>query len=106
MATETQTEKENPEMDSLLPAQKMQDMTKGFEVEGILVPISWSGKNQVKETAMYSAGEKEYLIDSGNKKGQELNKLYGNRLKIRGTLTEKETVPHKLLVESYEVLDF
>ncbi|MBU2510167.1 hypothetical protein KJ966_02475 [bacterium] len=79
---------------------------KEIEIDGIVVPNSWSPRNRVITIAVNTAGEHEYLIDSCNKKGKELKKLLGKRVKIKGQLSQVSSLPMGLIVDSYQVYDW
>lgn len=80
--------------------------TKDFEIDGILVPNSWSARNRVLTIAIHSAGEQEYLIDSKNKAGQELKNFLGKRVKIKGELLQARSDPKRIIVNAYEVFSW
>ena len=72
-----------------------------IELEGILVPDSWTSGNRVKAIAIYAAGEKEYQIDMHNKLGKELKMLLGNRVKIKGLMSPGKNPKH-IIVNAYQ----
>lgn len=80
--------------------------TKNFEIDGILVPNSWSARNRVLTIAIHSAGEQEYLIDSKNKAGKELKKFLGKRVKIKGELWQAHSDSKRIVVNAYEVFNW
>ena len=82
------------------------DRKKEIEIDGILVVVRWSKKNQVKTTAVYLAGEKEFIIDSKNKAGKKLREFLGKRIKIVGKISSEKVTPKVIIVTSYEILDW
>lgn len=106
MTSDHQDENDRLNLGPIELLEKVSELGEEIEVDGILVPISWSGKNQVGELALYTAGEKEFYIDSGNPKGRELKKLSGKRISLIGELSDEKANPKKLLVKTYEVLDW
>jgi hypothetical protein len=77
-----------------------------IEIDGILIPYSWSNKNRVNEVSIQSTGEIEYVIEASNKKGRELKKLLGSRVFLKGHISPKKSVPRRLYVLSFKIIDW
>lgn len=77
-----------------------------IEVEGILVPDSWSRQNKVITMAIHSHGEQEYLIRSDDQIDRELKKLLGKRVLIKGVLSGDGSTPGIIHVQRYSVMDW
>lgn len=81
-------------------------MKQSLEIDGIIVPHKWSTGNRVAAISICAAGELEYLIDSINKTGKELKTMVGKRVILTGYLIQDDSVPQKLFVESYKIIEW
>lgn len=76
------------------------------EIDGILVPSSWSEGNRVMTIAIHTAGELEYQIDFRNKTGKELKNYLGKRVIIKGHLQGTSILPKGIVVQTYKIIDW
>lgn len=76
------------------------------EVEGIVVPDSWTKESHVKTIVILIPGEQEYLIIARHKMGNDLKKQIGRRVQIKGNISARKTNPKRLIVKAYKVLEW
>jgi hypothetical protein len=76
------------------------------EVEGIVVPDSWTKESRVKTIVIQMPGEQEYLIIARHKMGKDLKKQIGRRVQIKGNFSSRRTSPKRLIVKAYKVLEW
>ncbi|MCG6983111.1 MAG: hypothetical protein LJE88_17050 [Deltaproteobacteria bacterium] len=73
-------------------------------VRGLVVPVDWDEKGNVTATAISTHLEEEFLVDQ-NAWGEALLAFLRQRVKVSGSVVQKEDGKKVITVNRYEVLE-
>jgi len=73
-------------------------------VRGLVVPVDWDDKGNVTATAISTHLEEEYLVDQ-NAWGEALLAFVRQRVKVSGSIVQREDGKKVIIVKKYEVLE-
>ena len=73
-------------------------------LRGLVLPVDWDERGNIKSLAVSTNSEEEYLVDE-NPLADELLAFTRLRVKVRGSVREDENGKKVITVEKYEVLE-
>ena len=73
-------------------------------LRGLVLPVDWDEKGNIRSLAVSTNSEEEYLVDE-NPLADELLAFTRLRVKVRGSVREDENGKKIITVEKYEVLE-
>jgi hypothetical protein len=73
-------------------------------LSGLILPVEWDERGTIRSIAVSTNSEEEYLIDE-SPLADELLAFLRLRVKVRGSVREKENGKKTITVEKYEVLE-
>ena len=73
-------------------------------LRGLVLPVDWDERGNIRSLAVSTNSEEEYLIDE-NPLADELLAFTRLRVKVRGAVREDENGKKVITVEKYEVLE-
>lgn len=73
-------------------------------LRGLILPVEWDERGTIRSIAVSTNSEEEYLVDE-SPLADELLAFLRLRVKVRGSVREKENGKKFITVEKYEVLE-
>jgi hypothetical protein len=73
-------------------------------LRGLILPVEWDERGTIRSIAVSTNSEEEYLVDE-SPLADELLAFLRLRVKVRGSMREKENGKKFITVEKYEVLE-
>ena len=73
-------------------------------LRGLILPVDWDERGNIKSLAISTNSEEEYVVDE-NPLADELLAFTRLRVKVRGSVREDENGKKIITVEKYEVLE-
>jgi hypothetical protein len=73
-------------------------------LRGLILPVEWDERGAIRSIAVSTNSEEEYLVDE-SPLADELLAFLRLRVKVRGSMREKENGKKIITVETYEVLE-
>ena len=83
---------------------KKNDVSILTTVRGLVIPVDWDEKGNVTATAISTHLEEEFLVDQ-NAWGEALLAFLRQRVKVSGSVVQKEDGKKVITVNRYEVLE-
>jgi hypothetical protein len=73
-------------------------------LRGLILPVEWDERGTIRSIAVSTNSEEEYLVDE-SPLADELLAFLRLRVKVRGSVREKENGKKIITVERYELLE-